>query len=104
MTKSSDLNFHPLRADIRAISNLIGALKRELRRAWTRPMACEQRELERLKVRATELCALRAFARGKLHLKRAPRGATGDWDALVYHQRIAERLGPSYARILEQSA
>lgn len=67
-------------------------------------MAEEQRELERLKLRATELCSLRAFARGKLHLQRAPRGAPSDWAAPVYHQRIAERLGPSYTGQLEQSA
>lgn len=104
MKPLTDLNFHSLRADIRAISAQIGALKRQLRATWIRPMAGEQRELERLKRRATELCALRAFARGKLHVTRAPRGAENDWEALVYHQRIAERLGPSYTRILEQSA
>jgi hypothetical protein len=104
MTTLTDLDFHSLRADIREISAQIGGLKRQLRTTWTRPMAGEQRELERLKLRATELCALRAFARGKLHLRRAPRGAESDWDALVYHQRIAERLGPSYTHVLEQSA
>ncbi len=104
MTTLLSLDFHSLRADIRDISAQIGALKRQLRTAWTRPMAGEQREVERLKLRATELCALRAFARGRLHLTRAPRRAASDWDALVYHQRIAERLGPSYTRVLEQSA
>jgi hypothetical protein len=104
MTTITDLDFHSLRADIRAISAQIGTLKRQLRTTWTRPMANEQRELERLKLRATELCSLGAFARGKLHLQRARRGAPSDWDALVYHRRIAERLGPSYTRQLEQSA
>ena len=104
MTTLTDLDFHPLRADIRDISAQIGALKRQLRTTWTRPMADEQRALERLKLRATELCALCAFARGKLHFTRAPRRAESGWDALSYHQRIAERLGPSYTRVLEQSA
>lgn len=104
MTTSSDLNHGSLVADIRAISEQITGLKRLLRTTWQRPMAGEQRELERLKLRATELCALRAFSRGKLHVRRAPRGARSAWDALLYHRRIAERLGPSYARVLEQSA
>ncbi len=104
MTTITDLDFQLLRADIRVISEQIGALKGQLRTTWTRAMAAEQRQLERLKLRATELCSLRAFARGELHLKRAPRGAPSDWAALVYHQRIAQRLGPSYTRLLEQSA
>jgi hypothetical protein len=104
MTTSRHLNHRSLAADIRAISEQITALKRVLRSPWQRPMAAEQRELERLKQRATELCALCAFWHGKLHLQRAPRRAASDWNALAYHQRIAERLGPSYAAVLEQSA
>jgi hypothetical protein len=99
-----DIHHHLLRADIRAISSQILALKRVLRAPWLRPMAGEQRELSKLKRRATELCALRAFVRGKLHLHRAPRGAGPDWNASDYHRRIAERLGPSYAVTLEESA
>jgi hypothetical protein len=101
---SSDINHGSLVADIRAISEQITGSKRLLRTTWSRPMAAEQRELERLKLRATELCALRAFWRGKLHLQRAPRGAASDWDALSYHRLTAERLGPSYLRVLERSA
>jgi hypothetical protein len=93
-----------LRADIRAISAQILGLKRVLRAPWQRPMADLQRELCRLKWRATELCALRAFARGKLHRQTAPRDAPDDWNASEYHRRIAERLGPSYATVLEESA
>lgn len=99
-----EINHHLLRADLRGISGQILALKRALRAPWLRPMADEQRELCKLKRRATELCALRAFARGKLHLRAAPRGASSDWNASKYHRRIAERLGPSYAATLEQSA
>ena len=104
MTTLLHLNHRSLVADIRAISEQITGLKRTLRRAWPRPMAEEQRALERLKQRATELCALRAFARGRLHLRRAPRGASSGWDALAHHRRIAQRLGPSYAIDWEQSA
>lgn len=99
-----DINHHLLRADIHAISSQILALKRLLRAPWLRPMADEQREHAKLKGRATELCALRAFVRGKLHLQRAPRGAGSDRSASEYHRRIAERLGPSYATRLEESA
>ncbi|HVY25391.1 MAG TPA: hypothetical protein VHB79_02525 [Polyangiaceae bacterium] len=99
-----DINHHLLRADIRAISSQILALKRVLRAPWQQPMASEQRELCKLKRRATELYALRAFVRGKLHLQRAPLGAGHDWNAAEYHRRIAERLGPSYAINLEESA
>lgn len=91
-------------ADIRAISGQIKALKAVLRTRWLRPMASEQQELCRFKERATELCALRAFARGKLHLQKPPRGAPSEWSAITYHQRIAERLGPSYSLALQESA
>ena len=104
MTLLSDINHRSLVADIRAISGQITALKRVLRATWQRPMQSEQRELARLKQRVTELCALRAFTRGKLHRRRAPRGAPSNWNALEYQQRIAERLGPSYSNALEQSA
>jgi hypothetical protein len=99
-----DINHHLLRADIRGISSQILALKRVLRAPWSQPMADQQRELCKLKRRATELCALRAFVRGKLHLRSAPRGASSDWNAAEYHRRIAERLLPSYAAVLEESA
>lgn len=99
-----EINHHLLRADLRAISAAIRGLKRVLRAPWLRPMAEQQRELCKLKLRATELCTLRAFARGKLHLQKAPRGAASDWSASEYHRRIAERLLPSYATALEKSA
>jgi hypothetical protein len=97
MTPLSDINHRSLVADIRAISGQITALKRLLRATWQVPMASEQRELVRLKQRATELCV-------KLPGRRAPRGAPSNWNALEYQQRIAERLGPSYSNALEQSA
>jgi hypothetical protein len=98
------LNLGLFRADLRELSSRIQTLKRALGARWTAPMAAEQRELQRLKLRATELCALRAFARGKLHLTKAPLGADAGWDALTYHRRVVERLAPSYAMPLEQSA
>jgi len=99
-----DINHPLLRRDIRAISAEIRGLKLLLGARWERPMADEQRALCRLKLRATELCALSAFSRGRFHLQKPPRGAPSDWSAPEYHRRIAERLGPSYSPILEQSA
>jgi hypothetical protein len=90
------INHHLLRADIRALSARIRELKRVLGARWQRPMADLQREKCRLARRATELCALAAFARGRLHLRQPPRGSANDWSADLYHRAIAERLGPSY--------
>jgi hypothetical protein len=92
------------RADIGDLTARIKGQKKLLRARWEKPMADEQRELGRLKARATDLCALRAFSRGKLHLLRAPAGFTGEWDAHAYHRRIAERLGPTYSLSEEPSA
>jgi len=94
------INHPQLRADIRALSAQIRGLKHVLGARWERPMADLQRELHRLKLRATELCALSAYSRGRLHLQRAPGGAPPDWSAAAYHQRITERLGPSYSLAL----
>ncbi|HEX2876153.1 MAG TPA: hypothetical protein VHP33_33105 [Polyangiaceae bacterium] len=99
-----DISHHLLKGDICAIAEQIRALKRELGTRWTRPMGDSQRALARFKLRATELCALRAFSRGKLHVNKSPHGAPCVCDPLAYHRRIVERLGPSYARVLEQSA
>lgn len=104
-----NINRQPLKADIAALSAQIRGLKRVLGQRWQRPMADLQRELRRLKQRSTELCALAARSRGRLHLRRAPRGAPLDWSAAAYHRCIAVRLGPSYAlagfdAVLEQSA
>jgi hypothetical protein len=104
MIPLQNIHVPALVADLRAIAHEIRELKRQLRTSWLRPMADEQRALARLGGRATELCALRAFARGKLHLQKAPRGAGDDWNAVVYHQRVAERLAPSYSRVLETCA
>ena len=89
------------RIEIAGITEHIIHLKRQLRTTWTRPMATEQRELSKLKLRATELCALRAFSRGKLHVRSGP---GPDWDPVLYHRRIAERLGPAFALAQEQRA
>jgi hypothetical protein len=101
---SFNLNLGLFLADLSELSDRIRTLKRALGARWQAPMAAEQRELQRLKQRTTELCALRAFARGKLHRTCPPRDASPDWNATTYHRRIWERLAPSYTLTLEQSA
>jgi len=99
-----EINWDLYRADQSELTCRIRALKCVLGTRWVAPMGAEQRELQCLKLRVTELCALRAFARGKLHRSRAPAGAAADWDAVTYHRRITERLAASYAVRLEKSA
>jgi len=101
---SFHFNLGLFRADLSELAERIRTLKRALGTRWQAPMAAEQRKLHRLKLRTTELCALRAFARGKLHRTRAPQDADPNWDAATYHRRIWERLAPSYTLTLEQSA
>lgn len=98
------INLHLLRADIRGISAEIRGLKRVLRSRWLRPMATEQRQLCQLQQRATELCALSAWSRGKLHLTRPPRSASNDWNPVTFNLRLVERLAPSYSSALPESA
>ena len=79
-------------ADIRELKNI-------LRRTWTRPMAGEQRALHELAHKATLLCILRAFLRGRHHLQRPMRrGAYPGmkWDAAAYHRQAAEHAAERY--------
>jgi hypothetical protein len=87
--------------DIHTTAAEILATKRVLRARWTRPMAGEQRALARLRHRATELCILRAWLRGRRHLARAPRDHVQSWDGDAYHRRVAERVRASYLRAAE---
>ena len=62
------IDIERLRHDRRKLDERIRAAKRALRTTWTRPMADVQHELLALKLEATELCTLRAWLRGRLHL------------------------------------
>ena len=99
-----DIDSRHFLADLSEVTGRIRQLKRVLGARWQRPMAPEQRELSQLKWRATELCVLRAFGRGKLHVRATSDDASAESEALEYHRRIAERLGPVYSVRLEQSA
>lgn len=79
-----------LRADMAALASECRASKNVLQTTWTRPMADEQRHLVRLRLKVTELCVLRAWRRGKLHVKNVEEPEA--WAA-----RIAERVAKDYA-------
>lgn len=79
-------------------------LKSVLRATWTRPMGEEQRRLVRVRRSLTELFVLLAFARKKLHVRKAPRDWVGEkWDAAKYHEQIAMRLMPEYSIVDSKS-
>jgi hypothetical protein len=85
------LNIPQLKQDRRELEVRIREVKTQLRSTWTKPMANEQYELIGLKRKATELCILRAWHRGRHHLPDAE-----------YCQKIAEELAPRYE--LEEEA
>lgn len=89
------VNLHLLRAALRAHAEESRALKAALRRTWTTPMGQVQRALRRCQRRTTELCILRAFLRGRMHLEKPLReGAYPgmSWDGPRYHALVAARL------------
>lgn len=74
--------------DLRAIEAEIRPIKRVLGATWTRPMHEEQRRLAWLRKRATELCMVLAWARGRLHVR--PRGLS-DEQARALHAEVFTR-------------
>ncbi len=93
------LDTKKLRADLRALACECRALKDLLGTTWMRPMADEQRHLVRLRWRATELCVLRAWSRGKRHCGQ-PAGDEG----AAWHAKIAERVAKDYDVPMEAKA
>lgn len=87
-------------AELRALINQTAAeikpIKRILRAPWTRPMAAEQKTLAVLRRKATNLCILRAFCRGKLHRPKPPRDYAGTWMPHTYHRKVAEQTADRY--------
>lgn len=86
--------------DLEDLGRRIRALKRALRRTWTRPMASEQRQLVRLRRQVTRRCILRARMRGRHHLAGPPRDGWPEgrpWHPDDYHQRIAGEVAGEYA-------
>lgn len=85
---------------IRALARESRAHKRALRRTWTEPMAEVQRAHRALRHRLTDLLILRAWLRGKHHLRAPLRegafpGMT--WDAARYHAAVAARVASEFA-------
>lgn len=62
------IDIEKLKADRRELERRIRGLELVLRAPWTEPMAARQRELALCKREATQLCVLRAWVRGRLHL------------------------------------
>src|SRR3982751_4144780 len=94
-----DIDEKKLVLDIIAIAKEARALKAVLRVTWTRPMAEEQKRSARLRRRATELCVLRAWSRGRHHVLKAPReGAYPGmkWDCDAWHTAMAARVARDY--------
>jgi len=55
--------------DLKTTAALLLALKRVLRSSGHRITRLEATDLQRLKLRATRLCCLRAHLRGRIHLR-----------------------------------
>ena len=94
------LNVSKIKSEIVQLTADCIHLKSLLRATWTRPMGDEQRRLIRVRRSLTELFVLLAFARKKLHVRKAPRDFVGGqetWDAAKYHEQIAMRLMPEYS-------
>lgn len=96
MNLSVTLDAARLVADLNTLAAQSRALKLVLTTTWTRPMRDEQKELARVRRRTTELCVLRAYARGRFHVTRAPRDLAA-WDRESWHRAIAERTAKDYA-------
>lgn len=97
--RTDNIDVPALRALLIDTAAQIRAVKSQLRTTWTRPMHREQRELWALKDKATLLCILRAYVRGRYHL-RAPRrrGRSPDveWNQERVHRTAAARAAERY--------
>lgn len=78
-------------ADLKELAAKSRGLKTLLGATWTRPMADEQKELVRVRRSTTELCVLRAFARGRSHTR----------ESHEWHARVAERVAKDYTTVEE---
>lgn len=101
--KNSEISL--LRADLKALEDRIRTVKQALRRPWTGPMEQVQAEALELAAEATELCTLRAWARGRLHRTVPPRdlrdscealGIPLRWDPQEHNRKVAERVAKRY--------
>lgn len=92
--------------DIKKLSVEARALKCRLRQRWTEPMDEVQRSLHQLKWRITKLCILRAFQRGRYHLREPLRDGAYPgmkWDRDGFHERIAYEVAQDYPRLKKAS-
>lgn len=98
-TLRAHVDLRALVAALHANARRSRELKSLLRRPWpegeTAQMAAHQRALVRLRRETTELCVLRAWLRGRFHLRKPLR--EGAWPGMVwnqarYHADVAERV------------
>ncbi len=92
-----DLDRQRLRGDLARLVTENLSIKHALRSTWTTPMADAQRRHVFLRRRITELCALLAASRGRLHVTRPPRGHAGPFDAIAHRDALVLRAGRDYA-------
>ena len=85
---TTNINLTQLQHDRREIEDRIREIKKVLRSPWPAktPMWKHQHELIELKKKATELCILRAWMRGRSHLPDTE-----------YCKEVAERMASQYA-------
>jgi hypothetical protein len=100
-----DIDLKRLRTDIAAYGADCARIKRALRTRWLGPMGEHQKHASRLRRELTDRHVLLAWARGRLHVRAPPRavrdaGSAG-WTAESHAARVAQRLGPDYARATE---
>lgn len=96
---SNDIDVPRLRAELAETAKQIKKLKAELRRTWTRPMAYEQKTLWALKDKATLLCILRAYSRGRYHCTKPMQRwvvVSQDWNQEAFHLKMSERAIERY--------
>ncbi|MEM9194789.1 MAG: hypothetical protein AAGF12_36765 [Myxococcota bacterium] len=85
-----NIDIRALITEINTLAKESKALKRELRKPWTEPMADTQQKLVACRRRTTRLCILRAWLRGKFHLQRPLR--EGAYPGMEWHQERYHRL------------
>lgn len=86
-----------LKADLRATARECRDVKDVLGATWTRPMKEEQQRLARLRLRATELCVLAAWLRGRRHVRHVTALRRTDEELETWHAAVAARVAKEYA-------
>lgn len=92
-----NLDRERIRGDLARLVTESITIKHALRTTWREPMADAQRRHAVLRRRITDLCALLAATRGRLHVTRPPRGHAGAFDPVALRDAVLLRAGRDYA-------